>query len=156
MATPFLHNPVYGPRIVPFGQPRTSFDVLPNGRPGFRVTQRYTDWDVFLGRAIHGALDLGNYYCGDSVIAPLRGVCRVLRDPNGALGVEIRHPNGWRTQFWHLAKVNIVTGQSVFRGRRIGWVGSTGLDIGGCHLHFVLINPSGTKVDPWPYLYQNY
>ena len=155
MATPMFHNPVYGPRIVPFGEPRTRADYLPNGHPGFRVTQRFADWAVFLKKSIHGAIDIANYNCGDDVLAMLRGVCVVLRDPNGAIGVEIRHPNGWRSQYWHLRKVNVVTGQSVFRGRRIGWVGSTGLDIGGCHLHLVAINPSGVKVDPWPLLYQN-
>jgi murein DD-endopeptidase MepM/ murein hydrolase activator NlpD len=150
-----FHNPTQGPRIVPFGEARTRYDVLPNGRPGFRVTQRFADWDVYLHKPIHGAIDIGNFYCGDSILAMLRGVCTVLKDPNGAIGVEIRHPNGWRSQYWHLSKVNVVTGQSVYRGRRIGWVGSTGLDIGGCHCHIVAINPSGVKVDPWPLLYQN-
>src|ERR1044072_505958 len=123
MTTPMFHNPVYGPRIVSFGQARTRTDVLPNGRPGFRVTQRFSDWDVFLKKSIHGAIDIANFYCGDDVLAMLRGVCVVLHDPNGAIGVEIRHPNGWRSQYWHLRKVNVGTGESVVGGRRIGWVG---------------------------------
>lgn len=95
-------------------------------------------------------MDIGNYYCGDEVLAMLRGVCTLLRDPNGALGVRITHPNGWKSEYWHLSSYNVKNGQSVFRGRRIGWVGKTGLDIGGCHLHVVTINPAGTKVDPFP------
>lgn len=150
-----FHMPVYGPRIVPFGQARQSTDVIPRtqdvhgvSHPSFRITQRFTDPDVFNGYRPHNAIDLGNYYCGESVLAMLRGTCHLLRDPSGALGVQINHPNGWISQYWHLMRWNVKEGQSVYRGRRIGWVGSTGLDIGGCHLHVVTINPDGHYVDP--------
>jgi len=158
-----FHNPVYGPRIVPYLQPRLPTDLIPLKQDahsirhaGFRVTQKFNRAnDAYFPGKPHLALDMANYQCGESVLATLRGICYILRDPNGAIGVEIRHPNGWRTQYWHLSRVNIKNGQSVYRGRRIGWVGSTGLDIGGCHLHFVAINPQGVAVDPWPLLYQN-
>lgn len=148
-------NPVYGPRIVPFGQPRTSADVLPNGRPAFRVTNRFTDPDPFNGYKPHGAIDIANYYCGDSVLNMLRGIAYLLKDPNGALGVEVRHPNGYKTQVWHLAKQTVKNGQSIYKGRRLGYVGKTGLDIGGCHIHIVCYDPLGRKVDIWPLLNQN-
>ena len=148
--TQIFHMPVWGPRIVPFGQPRLKTDYQPNGRPGFRVTQSFNHWDAFFHNRIHGAMDIGDFYCGSDVLAMLRGTCHLLRDPNGALGVQIDHPNGWKSQYWHLRGFNVTEGQSVFRGRRIGWVGSTGLDIGGCHLHVVAINPQGKPVDPFP------
>ena len=42
-----LGNPTQGPRIVPFGSARLASDRLPNGHPGFRVTQRFSDLDAY-------------------------------------------------------------------------------------------------------------
>ena len=147
-------NPVRGPRIVPFGQPRLRTDVLNNGHPAFRVTQSFGHWDAIFG-GIHGAMDIGNFFCGDSVYSMLGGVAIHLRDPNGALGVEVSHANAWRTQVWHLSKINVPNGVRVPKGRLLGRVGSTGLNIGGCHVHVVTIDPMGHIRDPWPLLDQN-
>jgi len=158
-----FHNPVYGPRIVPYLQPRLPSDVIPlaqdahnRSHVGFRVTQKFNPaTDAYFPGKPHLAIDIANYQCGESVLAMMRGVCTILRDPNGAIGVRITHPNGWKTEYWHLSRVNIKSGQFVYRGRRIGWVGSTGLDIGGCHLHLVAIDPQGRYRDIWYLLYQN-
>ena len=69
-----FRNPVYGPRIVPFGQPSLSTDVLKNGHPAFSVTQRFHDWDAIFRNRVHGAMDIGNFYCGDNVLAMRAGV----------------------------------------------------------------------------------
>jgi hypothetical protein len=150
-------NPVEGPRVVPFGTARTAKDVLPNGRPSFRVTQRFNDYDAIVqnGSGRHGALDLGNYHCGDKVIAMLAGTAKTLSDPNGAIGVELTHSNGYKSQYWHLQSRAVHAGATVNKGQLIGYVGQTGLTIGGCHLHLVTINSRGTVVDPWPLLDQN-
>lgn len=148
-----FRKPVGGPRIVPFAQPRTRTDYLANGHPGFRVTQRFGDWDAFFHNAIHGAMDIGNFYCRDRVVAMAAGYATRISDPNGALGVQVKHPNGYRTQYWHLSRYAAAVpaqGASVAEGTLIGYVGRTGLDLGGCHLHVVVINPQGTPVDPWP------
>ena len=148
-------NPVLGPRIVPFGQPRLQTDRLPNGHPGFRVTQRFGDPDAFFPGQIHGALDLGNYYEGDAVVAMEDGVVVPLADPNGALGQEVQHDNGYRTQSWHLKRRVDLLGMRINRGRTIGYVGKTGLTIAGAHLHLAVYDPDGQLVDPWPLLDQN-
>lgn len=148
-------NPVLGPRIVPFAQPRLSTDQLPNGHPAFRVTQRFNDWDAIFNTKHHGALDLGNFHCGDALLAMADGFCIPLEDPNGAMGQEVQHDNGYRTQIWHMSRrVNLI-GERVKRGRTIGYVGKTGLNTAGCHAHVVVLNPKGQEVDPWPLLDQN-
>ena len=147
-------NPVQGPRIVPFGQARTASDYLPNGRPAFRVTQRFTDWDSFFRNRLHGALDIANFNCGDVVLAMDAGHVVPLADPNGAIGIEIQHANGYRSQYWHLSRRAVQFG-SVRKGQVIGYVGSSGIVIAGCHLHLVVITPAGNPVDPWPLLEQN-
>jgi hypothetical protein len=148
-------NPVQGPRVVPFGAGRKASDVLPNGRPSFRVTQRFGDLDAFFKNRILGAMDLGNFYCHDKVIAMASGKVSHISDPNGALGVSIAHGNGYRTEYWHLYRRLAGHGSAVAAGATIGEVGSTGLDIGGCHLHVVVRNTGGQAVDPWPLLNQN-
>lgn len=148
-------NPVLGPRIVPFGQPRLQTDELPNGHPAFRVTQRFGDWDALFRNRIHGAIDIGNFYEGDAVLAMEDGFVIPLADPNGALGQEVQHDNGYRTQVWHLSRRVELMGTYVQRGRTIGYVGRTGLTISGAHVHVACFNAKGEQVDPWPLLDQN-
>jgi hypothetical protein len=148
-------NPVLGPRIVPFGSARLPTDVLPNDHPAFRVTQRFNDWDAIFNTRKHGAMDLGNFHCGDAVVAMMDGVVTPLGDANGAIGQNIDHGNGYSTQYWHLSRRVDLFGQQVKKGRTIGYVGKTGLNTAGCHLHVVVYNPSRVLVDPWPLLDQN-
>jgi len=150
-------NPVQGPRIVPYLQPRTSRDVLPNGHPGFRVTQPFNPGnDVYFPGRPHLAIDIANYNCGDKLLSMSSGRVSYLRDPNGALGVQVAHPTGWRTQLWHIARYRVPNGYwSPRRGVWIADVSSTGLDIGGCHCHVVTISPGGVYVNPWYMLDQN-
>ena len=150
-------NPVQGPRIVPYLQPRTSRDVLPNGHPGFRVTQLYNPAnDAYFPGKAHLAIDIANYNCNDKLLSMSSGKVRYLRDPNGALGIELLHGSGWRTQLWHIARYRVPNGKYIVRrGIWIADVGSTGLDIGGCHCHVVTITPGGAIVNPWIWLDQN-
>jgi len=150
-------NPVQGPRIVPYLQPRTSRDVLPNGHPGFRVTQLFsTSNDVFNPGKPHLAIDIGNFYCGDKLVSMSSGKVHYLTDTSGALGVEILHGSGWRTQLWHISRWRVPNNSFVKRrGIWIADVGSTGLDIGGCHAHVCTISPGGSYVNPWLMLDQN-
>lgn len=148
-------NPVQGPRIVPYLTQRLPSDVLPNGHPGFRVTQRFGDRDAFGFPGIHGAMDLGNFWCGDKLLAMRYGTVQYLVDPNGALGIQVTHRNRWKTQIWHISRYRVPNGSVVRRRKWIADVGSTGLDIGGCHAHVVVLDAQGHKRDPWPLLDQN-
>ncbi len=148
-----LRNPTQGPRIVPFGTDRTSSDRLPNGRPSFRVTQRFGDPDRYFG-GIHGAIDLGNYNCGDVLLASVAGTVRNLKDRYGALITEIIESGGALVGYGHLSRFGRANGSVVAPGAIIGYVGDTGLG-GVCHCHFYRKDASGKLLDPWPLLAQN-
>jgi hypothetical protein len=148
-----LAQPVPGPRIVPFGEDRLATDVLENGRPAFRITQRFGDINpAFPQNGMHRATDLGNWSCGDAVYAVWDGKAKTIGpDQYGALGIIIDH-GGWTSLYWHLNGFSIARGDAVpvKRGQQIGIVGKTGLGA-TCHLHFEL-SVNGTKVDPEPHL----
>jgi len=150
-----FYNPVQGPRIVPYLTERKASDKLPNGRPAFRVTQRFNVPDAFFPGRIHYGMDIGNYYCGDKVLAMRAGLARHLVDTSGALGIEVTHGSGWKTIIWHVARFRVAHRSKVSKGQWIADIGSTGLDIGGCHGHVTVIDPNGKLHDPWPLLIQN-
>lgn len=136
---------VDGPRIVPQGKSRTSSDKLPNGRVGFRVTQPFS--------VHHDGTDLGNYACGDRILAPVTGTLRNRKDPNGALIVDITESDGQVTSVAHLSRYARTNG-AVQRGQVVGYVGDTGLGA-VCHIHLTRRAITGRNVDPWPLLEQN-
>ncbi len=138
---------------MPFGVARTSSDVLPNGRPAFRVTQRFGDTDRFFG-GIHGAIDIGNYSCGDAMLAAVSGTIRNVTDSYGALITEIIEPSGAKVGYGHLSRWAKANGAQVAAGAIIGYVGDTGLG-GVCHCHFYRRDSANRLVDPWPLLDQS-
>lgn len=148
-----LARPVPGNRIVPFGQERLASDVLPNGRPAFRVTQRFNDVNpAFPQNGPHRATDLGNWFCGDQVYAVYGGLAKTIGpDQYGALGIIIDH-GSFQSVYWHLNGFTIPRGDAVpvKWGQQIGIVGKTGLGA-VCHVHFE-IKIAGTRIDPEPYL----
>lgn len=71
--------------------------------------------------------------------------------------VILDHGNGYRTLYWHLARVDATLGQQVARGQPLGVVGESGC-AAGPHLHFGVqylgrnTDPYGwcaTTSDPW-------
>jgi murein DD-endopeptidase MepM/ murein hydrolase activator NlpD len=67
-------------------------------------------------------------------IGPGRVVFAGYRGGNGNM-VHLRHSNGYETQYLHLSRILVHTGDRVESGDRIGLVGATGLATGP-HLHF--------------------
>jgi murein DD-endopeptidase MepM/ murein hydrolase activator NlpD len=69
----------------------------------------------------------------------------------GAFGIEIlvQHPDGYYSQYAHLAGVTVDQGERVAAGQWIGQAGTTGNSTGP-HLHFeVRLTPYlGSGVDP--------
>ncbi len=65
--------------------------------------------------------------------------------PAGA--VIIDHGNGYRTLYWHLARVSVATGETVARGAVVGIAGATGC-ARGAHLH-LQVQYLGRDVDPY-------
>ncbi|MFE9623966.1 M23 family metallopeptidase [Streptomyces sp. NPDC006527] len=67
--------------------------------------------------------------------------------------VVVGHDDGYFTQYAHLSRIDVRTGQRVEAGRRLGRAGATG-NVTGPHLHFeVRITPYlGSSVPPLPWL----
>jgi murein DD-endopeptidase MepM/ murein hydrolase activator NlpD len=64
--------------------------------------------------------------------------------------VTVDHGYGMETQYGHLAKIFVKSGQKIKRGDVIGLVGSTGLSTGP-HLHYHM-KFNGRPVDPQRYI----
>lgn len=88
----------------------------------------------------HEGLDITAPY-GTPIIAPAAGrVTRVGYQAGYGLAVTIEHGYGLETRYAHLSRTAVAVGQTLRRGDRIGYVGSTGLSTGP-HLHYeVLLN----------------
>ena len=148
-----LRNPTTAPRIVPLGGTRLASDKLSNGRPAFAVTQSFAN-PSGPGGARHGALDLGNFNCGDQLLASVAGTIRNKRDSWGALICEVVEPSGALVGYAHLSRFMQNHGAKVARGAVIGLNGTTGNST-GCHCHYYRRSSTGVLQDPWPQLEQN-
>jgi len=133
--------------------------VRPAGNIDFRVTQRFDVQDSFYGGAQkHNAVDLGNFRCGDAVVAMVAGTAYRVKDnatalgaPTDALGLRIDHGFGITTEYWHLNGYSVADGANVVVGQQVGIVGKTGLG-NVCHLH-TEVKVNGVRIDPEPLMF---
>jgi len=88
---------------------------------------------------------------GQPVLAAMPGTV-VAAGPLGGYGnqVLLAHPDGSRTRYGHMSRIDVQVGQRVEAGEQVGAVGSTGVSTGP-HLHFEVIL-GATAVDPAPWL----
>jgi murein DD-endopeptidase MepM/ murein hydrolase activator NlpD len=148
-AEPFLHMPMEAPmRVTSFFDHDTPF-LRENG-------STHTFW----GRA---ETDMAFAYDGhtgwDYAMAPPD---RVLAAADGMVvfagnsddgcatpsqGVIIDHGNGYRTLYWHLARIDVELGQPVVHGDVLGIAGDSGCAF-GAHLH-LQVQYLGRDVDPY-------
>lgn len=101
----------------------------------------------------HLGLDIGTPY-GQPIVAAESGVI-TFAGYNGGGGnwVSITHEKKIKTNYGHLSKIVVSTGQSVKRGQLIAYSGNSGISTGP-HLHFeVIVN--GNNVNPVPYVAKN-
>jgi murein DD-endopeptidase MepM/ murein hydrolase activator NlpD len=61
--------------------------------------------------------------------------------------VIVDHGNGYRTLYWHLARIDVQIGEQVARGQPVGMIGSSGCATGP-HLHFG-VQFLGRNTDPY-------
>jgi len=111
---------------------------------GFTTGQRYIS--AFNMSTGHRAVD----YAAPSG-TPVRTVGDgkvVFAGWGGAYGnkVSIRHNATYTTNYCHLSKILVRSGQQVSQGKTIGLVGSTGLSTGP-HLHYEMVR-NGAKINP--------
>lgn len=99
----------------------------------------------------HQGIDIGGY-TGDAVFASDSGVVVFAGGMSGGYGnvIMIEHDwmdgSVWHTVYAHLSSIQVSCGQSVYQGRVIGAVGSTGNSTGP-HLHFE-IRQNGASINP--------
>jgi murein DD-endopeptidase MepM/ murein hydrolase activator NlpD len=124
---------------------------------GARVTQPFGPSDLLLEpplgpyKHFHTGVDIAAPF-GTTVTAAAAGV--VVAVGHSAVGygnyVVIGHGGGIMTLYGHLLETDVLVGDIVARGQRVGLEGSTGWSTGP-HVHFELrVNDS--VVDPMPYL----
>lgn len=98
------------------------------------------------GNRFHGGVDFAAT-TGTPVLAA-RGGRVVFAGWGGAYGfaVYVEHEAGWQTRYAHLSRIDVVIGDVVRQGARIGAVGSTGAST-SAHLHFE-VRFEGRALDP--------
>lgn len=133
-----------GPFVRPAGQPVRASNVS----SGFG-----TRWHPVLGGyRFHAGIDLVAPV-GTLILATAPGIVTRAGWCGGyGLCVTVDDGNGYQTLYGHLSRADVIAGQDVTSGQRLGLVGSTGRSTGP-HLHYeVRIN--GHPVDPRPYMNQ--
>lgn len=115
-------------------------------RFGFREDPFNGSWRM------HEGIDFGANV-GTPVIAPADGtVLETGFDSGYGLTIRIDHGDGVQTLYAHLSRTQVVEGEEVRRGDRIGSVGNTGRSTSP-HLHYE-VHVRGRIVDPEPYVMQ--
>jgi len=101
-------------------------------------------------RQFHEGFDIANIP-GTPVVATADGVVTSTKWlPGYGNTIKIKHGYGFETRYAHLRSICVRRGHTVTRGKRIGFVGSTGRSTGS-HLHYE-IRVLGQAVDPYDYL----
>lgn len=139
-------------------------DISPSGFvwpcPGYYYLT--SEWNEDRGSYNHGAIDIADSgIMGADVVAAKEGVvidsyngCYHNWGKDGSCGcgggygnyVMIAHDGGKMTVYGHLSTTMVYTGQHVYQGQVIGFVGSTGHST-GAHLHFET-RLNGVKYNP--------
>ncbi|MDR1130359.1 MAG: M23 family metallopeptidase [Prevotellaceae bacterium] len=97
---------------------------------GYRIDPVYGGIQHHKGVDLSGKTGLPIYTSGD-------GVVNVASYNGGGYGnmVEVDHGFGYTTRYAHLSKINVIEGQKLKRGDKVGELGSTGKSKGP-HLHY--------------------
>jgi murein DD-endopeptidase MepM/ murein hydrolase activator NlpD len=98
------------------------------------------------GNRFHGGVDF--VAVTGTPVAAARGGRVTFAGWGGAYGfaVYVDHEAGWQTRYAHLSRIDVVIGDLVRQGARIGAVGSTGAST-NAHLHFE-VRFEGRALDP--------
>lgn len=102
-----------------------------------------------VGSTNHEGIDLKLVPTGSPIVAAAAGTVRIAGSYYGmGTTVAIDHPNGIRTYYGHMKKLDpaMRVGVTVVAGQQLGWEGSTGNST-GAHLHFG-VQRNGTFIEP--------
>ncbi|WP_242128355.1 M23 family metallopeptidase [Sphingobium sp. Sx8-8] len=98
--------------------------------------------------AYHGGVDVAGA-TGEPVVAPADGVVILAADHPFTLEgnlLMIDHGHGLNSAFLHLSRIDVIPGQHVIQGQRIGAIGATGRATGP-HLHWGM-KWNDARIDP--------
>ncbi|MEM9716571.1 MAG: DUF5930 domain-containing protein [Pseudomonadota bacterium] len=121
-------------------------------RGSFRWTSPYGPRrDPFTGaRRFHSGVDMAGPL-GTPIVAAADGVVTFSGWQSGYGRIVIlKHAQGFETRYGHLATIDVTKGQTVFKGDKIGGMGSTGRST-GVHLHYE-VRIGGQHVNPMTYI----
>lgn len=115
-----------------------------------RISGLFGAQRVYQGQpgAYHGGVDVAGA-TGEPVVAPADGVVILAADHPFTLEgklLMIDHGHGLNGAFLHLSRIDVVTGQHVTQGQRIGAIGATGRATGP-HLHWGM-KWNDARIDP--------
>ncbi len=105
----------------------------------------------------------GTMHYGIDIAAPIGTPIYAVKDgkvidsgPASGFGnwIRIQHDDGTITTYGHMSTLSAQVGDEVRAGDYIAGMGSEGQSTGS-HLHFEVTDPSGTRVDPLPWLQAN-
>jgi murein DD-endopeptidase MepM/ murein hydrolase activator NlpD len=102
---------------------------------------------------MHEGMDIANHV-GSTIVAPASGIV-TYAGPRPGYGnlVTLDHGYGIQTQFGHISRAYVKTGEKVKRGQRIAAVGNTGRSTGP-HVHYE-VRVNGIPVDPYFYILED-
>lgn len=102
----------------------------------------------------HGGLDIAAPI-GTPIHVPLAGTVISSGSASGfGMWVRVKHDDGTITVYGHINRSMVEVGQKVGAGQQIAEVGNRGQSTGP-HLHIEVIDPSGSKLNPKPWLDAN-
>lgn len=139
-----------GAGCVGDGQWTSSFDAT--AHLSFSSLYGWRDASITGYEYLHSGIDLATA-TGTPILAASSGtVLNVSTFDAGAegLNVKVTHEDGVQTDYLHMSRVLVKTGDQVTGGQPIGEVGNTGRSIGP-HLHLT-IRVNGEAVDPLAFL----
>lgn len=156
-ADPLAYSVTPGIRLVPRGTvleapPDLTAAVVVRGVSGMPVAGRRTSPFGMRRHPITGVWKLHDGTdlaapCGTPIVAPARGVVtRAFYSPAYGWRVFLDHGGSLVTAYNHLPAIDVLVGQTIEAGGRLGRVGNTGLST-GCHLHWMAWR-GGDLIDP--------
>ena len=118
---------------------------------GYDLTARFGQGGGYWSGGRHTGLDFAA--SGGTEVRAAQAGTVVLVGWQGSYGnrIEVEHADGTITTYSHLSGMGVGVGDRVAAGQAIGAMGSTGNST-GTHLHFEVIEPSGSFIDPGPWL----
>jgi murein DD-endopeptidase MepM/ murein hydrolase activator NlpD len=115
-----------------------------------RISGLFGSQRIYQGQpgAYHGGVDVAGA-TGEPVVAPADGVVILAADHPFTLEgnlLMIDHGHGLNSAFLHLSRIDVIPGQHVVQGQRIGAIGATGRATGP-HLHWGM-KWKDARIDP--------